>query len=212
MKQQAALIGILSCAALLAGEGEAFTASPSLRQTTISTTSSLNLVPDQGKQLVAAYNARCSSSETSSQSQESAAAAAVAPIQVENDDVDVDGHEHVDESSHWRAIAASKSFLTRVFHKPSGNHPDSFHQQNKQERKHEDVVYYPMVGFRFFEGIDNVFPTTSHVSCAIPTKRQKEEEVYGWFSSQSCKLDLLSEDVCYNPNVSSSSDDASSLP
>jgi len=82
MKQQAALIGILSCAALLAGEGEAFTASPSLRQTIASTTTSLNLVPDQGKQLVAAYNAHCSSSEISSQSQESAAAAAAAPIQV----------------------------------------------------------------------------------------------------------------------------------
>ena len=150
MKQQAALIGILSCAALLVVEGEAFTASPSLRQTTTSTKNSLNLVPNQGKQLVTAYNARCSSSEISSQSQESAAAAY--------------------------------------------------------------VVYYPMVGFRFFEGFDNVFQTTSHVSCAIPTKRQKEEEVYGWFSSQSCKLDLLSEDVCYNPNVSSSSDDASSLP
>lgn len=83
-----------------------------------------------------------------------------------------------------------KSFLTRVFHLPSMKHPD--------QKKENDVVYYPMVGFRFFEGIDSVFPTTSHVSCMMPTKSQKDEEVYGWFSS-SCKLDLFSDDVCKNP-------------
>jgi len=171
MKGQATIFAISCCALQLVNEGEAFAALPSLLQQ--KTASSLNLVPDQGNQLVAAYNANCLLEQ-----QEQASAPAL--IQV---DTNV-------EVPHRGAIAASKSFLTRIFHMPSILHPG--------EKKNEDVVYYPMVGFRFFKGIDNVFPTTWHVSCDIPTKEQKEEEVYGWFSS-SCKLNLFSEDVCRNP-------------
>lgn len=85
------------------------------------------------------------------------------------------------------AISASKNFMARVFNMPAVKHPGK-----------QDVVYYPMIGFRFFEGIDTVFPTSCNASCMMPTRGQQEEEVYGWFSS-SCKLDLFSEDVCLNP-------------
>lgn len=167
MKGPATTFGILYCAMQLAKEGEAFTSSPSLVSQSKMVSSSLNLVPDQANQLVAAYNAATSTSAT----------AVTAPIKLDKD---------VEEQHHKGAIAAAKSFLTRVFHKPSVEHP------------HHDVVYYPMVGFRFFEGIDDVFPTTSHVSCTMPTKAQKEEEVFGWFSP-SCGLDMFSDDVCHNP-------------
>mmetsp|Transcript_3168 Transcript_3168/g.7227 ORF Transcript_3168/g.7227 Transcript_3168/m.7227 type:complete len:180 (+) Transcript_3168:148-687(+) len=171
MKQQATMFAIVCCA-LNTGVSQAFISPSVSAQHRIRT--SLNLVPDQGNQLVAAYNAI--SLEKRSET------AAAAPIQVDR---------NFDESENPRgAIAASKRFLTRIFHKPATEHPG--------EGKNNDVVYYPMVGFRFFEGIDSVFPTTSNVSCDMPTKSQKEEEVFGWFSL-SCKLDLYSEDVCRNP-------------
>ncbi len=158
----------------LAIQTDAFAALPQSK--TVSTCSSsattLNLLPSQGNQLVAAYNAISVEKE----------APETASIKVDKSVADDETNEE-----------NKKNFLTRVFHLPSIKHPG----QNKED----DVVYYPMVGFRFFEGIDSVFPTTSHVSCIMPTKSQKEEVVYGWFSS-SCKLDVFSEDVCRNPMVS----------
>lgn len=163
MMRQSARFAIILCAIKLASQAEAFA---SLPQSKTTSSSSLNLLPSQANQLVAAYNA----------------------ISVEKNVVEA--AIKVDKD------VEKKSFLTRVFHLPSIKHPN---------QKEDDVVYYPMVGFRFFEGIDSVFPTTSHVSCMMPTKSQKEEEVFGWFSS-SCKLDLFSEDVCENP-IGSESDE-----
>ena len=174
MKGQATTIAMMCCVLQLTNDADAFASSPLSQSKTASSSSSLNLVPDQANQLVAAFNANCI---------ENQATAAAVPIQV-------DKHG---------PIASSKSFLTRVFHLPSIKHP------GQKKQKHEDVVYFPMLGFRFFEGIDTVFPTTTHNSCAMPTKSQKEEEVYGWFSS-SCKLDVFSEDVCKNPIVASESE------
>ncbi len=147
----------------LASQAEAFATLPQSKTTS---SSSLNLLPSQANQLVAAYNAISVEKEV-----------VEAAIKVDKD-------------------IEKKSLLTRVFNLPSIKHPS---------QKEDDVAYYPMVGFRFFEGIDSVFPTTSHVSCMLPTKSQKEEEVFGWFSS-SCKLDLFSDDVCQNP-IGSESDE-----
>lgn len=166
MKFQATTLAIAYYALQL--EGEAFTA-PTLSPRA-NTVSSLNLVPEQGGQLVAAYNAICEEKNRDSSK--------AARIQLEKN---VDGNN-------VGAIAASRKFLTRIFHMPSMKHPG----------QKQDLVYYPMVGFRFFEGTSTVFPTTSNVSCTLPTNSQKEEEVYGWFSS-SCKLDLFSDEICHNP-------------
>lgn len=177
--QQAKALALACCAAQLASHSQAFTAPPSLPLSQ-KPQSGLHLLPDQGNQLVAAYNAisiekNDSKEETTTNGVENAT------------NIEVDKNV---EGNHQRgAIAASKSFLARVFHLPSARHPGE---------DVGDVVYYPMVGFRFFEGIDTVFPTTSHVSCVMPTKSQKEEEVFGWFSP-SCQLDLFSEDICQNP-------------
>ena len=164
---------ITAMAMLAATETAAFAPSQASKA---SSTTSLNLVPDQGSQLVAFY-----------------------ANSVEEEKL----HPNikVDKISHNRgAIAAAKESLSKIFHMPSIKHPG--------QKKEDDVVYYPMVGFRFFEGVDTVFPTTSHVPCTLATKAQQEEEVYGWFSS-SCKLDVFSEDVCQNPV--GSEDDADSV-
>ena len=149
------------CAIQLSSQAEAFALLPQSNSAS-TTSSSLNLLPSQGNQLVAHCNAKEVVSE-----------AGAVPIKVDKDMDD-------DDTTH------KKSLLNRIFHLPSIKHPN------------DDVVYYPMVGFRFFKGIESVFPTTSHVSCTMPTKSQKEEKVYGWFSS-SCKLDVFSDDVCQNP-------------
>ena len=160
MMRQAAKFSMVFCALQHASQADAFATLP---QSNTASSTAMNLLPSQGNQLVAAYNA------ISVENTEAA------PIQVEKDVSDT---------------SEKKNFLTRVFQLPPIKHPG----QNKED----DVVYYPMVGFRFFEGIDSVFPTTSHVSCMMPTKSQKEEEVFGWYSS-SCKLDLFSDNVCQNP-------------
>ncbi|VEU36527.1 unnamed protein product [Pseudo-nitzschia multistriata] len=167
--------------ALLLADANAF----GVRHITERPATSLNLLPDQGSQLVAAYNALSESQRTEM---------ARAPISVEKE-VEaraVPGSTEESEKPHrtWGAgtISASKSLLSRIFQGPSVKHP----------LEHKDVCYYPMVGFRFIKGVNAALPTKSTASCAMPTKSQKEEEVYGWYSS-SCKLDLFSEDVCHNP-------------
>lgn len=174
MKGNAKALAFACAAAQLSSyQSEAFAPSPSLPQSQMPQ-SRLNLVPDQANQLVAAYNAIAVEKKRASAEQDTVAAT-----------IKVDKHAEGQRG----AIASSKNFLARVFHLPSVRHPGE---------KEDDVAYYPMVGFRFFEGIDTVFPTTSHVSCMMPTKSQKEEEVFGWFS-RSCQLDLFSEDICQNP-------------
>lgn len=171
-------LAVAFCTLQLASQSEAFTAPPSVPKSPAGS-SKLGLVPDQGNHLVAAYNAACMEHEMTKNEATSVAAAAAAtaaPIRV-------DKHLH-------GPIGASKSFLARVFHLPTVRHP--------KEEKDLDVVYYPMIGFRFFADIDTVFPTTSHNCCVLPTQDQKEEEVFGWFSP-SCDLDFFSEDICSNP-------------
>ena len=177
MKGSTQAFAVALCALQLASQTEAFTAAPSLPGSTATTTtaSQLGLVPDQGNQLVAAYNAICTEQERMKKNGNAAPVASGIKV-----DKAVDGQQS------RGPIGVSKDFLAKVFHLPSVMHPA------------EDVVYYPMVGFRFFEGIDTVLPTTSHNCCVIPTKSQKEEEVFGWFSP-SCQLDLFSEDICQNP-------------
>lgn len=180
MKGQATTLAIVLS---LASQIEAFTAPPRSSTVLPQQHSGLCLVPDQANQLVAAYNANLVETKPNG-----AAAAAAATATASRVKVDLNGG----------AIAASKRYLARVFHMPSVNHPG-----RQKEEQNRDVVYYPMVGFRFFAGIQSVFSTTSHVSCMMPTKNQKEEEVFGWFSS-SCDLDLYSEDICLNPIESDS--------
>lgn len=191
------LFRVLS-AVLLVGNSEAFTTLSSTTQRMSQTSSSsLNLLPDQGNQLVAAYNAFSETQRKESKAAKSKAGAAdtaaAASIGIVKED--------------WKAstIAVSKNILSRIMQGPSVLHPLERGSSNNgnsydNENPNNDVCYYPMVGFRYIAGVDTALPTKSTAACAMPTKSQKEEEVFGWFSS-SCKLDLFSEDVCHNPIV-----------
>jgi len=128
------------------------------------------------------------------------------------------------DNSHRSALAASRSFLARVFRMPSGAHPaeEGLEQEQQQQRerrllphfslsnflhrgeKQEEVLKYPVVGFLFCSETGKsdcaVLPTMSHPSCRIRTCRENEEPLYGWYSP-ACKLDLFAEDVCHKPFV-----------
>lgn len=163
MPRQVSRSVIILSAMLFASSSEAFVVSSRTQRSS----SSLQLLPDQADQLVAAYNAL-----------------------KEDDKKTIQVHKEEDAEQNWGAstIAASKSLLTRVFHLDSVLHP--------LERK-EDVCYYPMVGFRFIEG--QSIPTKPSVCCAMPTKSQREEELYGFFTSPENSLDLFSQEICFNP-------------
>ena len=188
---------ILSCFLFSGEQSDAFQQQQNRRTT--ATRTALQLVPEQGNQLAAAYNAALDHKE---------------PIFEELDEQD--------NTSHWRAISTSKSFLNRLFHKPSApesttqeeentkhskfqlgtflhnlSHPN-LHIRNNNKAKKDEIYLYPIIGFQFVEGCQDALPTLSHVSCRMPTKSQKEEEVVGWYTT-CCKLDLYSDDVCHSP-------------
>jgi hypothetical protein len=184
------------------------------RQTAVA----LNLLPGQGIQLIAAYNAAHPDDEDNDEYDEEGnliVSSGVSPqVAVDKDG----GDEPSSSSSHWRALAASRSFAQRIFHLPSSmikKHPhptleglkDNSQQQSsfpynfipQRQPEKEDFVLYPIVGFQFFKDSDGssfALPTTSHAACHLPTN--KKEDVYGWFTP-ACKLDLYSDDICHAP-------------
>mmetsp|Transcript_33013 Transcript_33013/g.33455 ORF Transcript_33013/g.33455 Transcript_33013/m.33455 type:complete len:235 (+) Transcript_33013:132-836(+) len=173
--------------------------------------SSLEMRPGQGNQLAAAYNAATCDKEQEEEE--------VGMFHRRHEEL----NQEQDHSSHWRALASSKSFLTRVFHKPAVKHPiadvdvdidNQFqsprfqfpftnflrnlnHHKNDNE---EEAIYYPIVGFTFVKGCDNALSMHTQGSIRMPTTSQKKQEVYGWYST-SCKLDLCTDDetMCHNP-------------
>lgn len=219
MKQRAAAFALLSW--MLFGAGHAFC--PETRQIHhASIRSTLSLVPGQGNQLVAAYTA--ASCKGDNQSVESPVPVAKkVGTSPEGPDAAAAGavESHPSSSSsHWRALAGSRSFVARLFHIPSGAikshpHPDAemikpSHQasfphsfmphQPSQPPKEHDSVLYPIVGFRFVttdDGEAMALPTTSNASCSLHLQK-RTEGVVGWYSP-SCKLDLYSEDPCHKP-------------
>lgn len=154
--------------------------SPSLSQTTtITTSTSLQLKTNQGSQLVAAWNA----------------------AHAHDDDEDDENHHHVHQQQSDKKQNAARAFVSRVFSIPSSmirRHP------HPQEEGLEDVVYYPIVGFRFC-------PTDETHSVAVPTTNCNasinlhlevdQEPVYGWYTPEACSLgDIYSEDYCSAPS------------
>ena len=141
------------------------------RSTIGASTLELNLVPGQGNQLVAAYNAAtCKKNEDDDD-------ATPAPVTIQE---------------------SPRTFVKKVFHLPSVRRHPYPKAEGLDNHIESDVVYYPMIGFTFCRNGDRVIalPTKSNVSCRLPIQ---EEEVYGWFSPV-CKLDLYSDDPCRNPN------------
>lgn len=177
------------------------TSSSSATATATATATCLNLVPGQGGQLVAAYNA----ARIKEEAKTAAAADATAIAYEETEDGIV------------VVPAAHRNLIRRAFSLPSSmikRHPhpkeeglestttnEDETKQQQQHHKAEDIVYYPVVGFTFCKNGDRVvaLPTKSNVSCRLSSTHK--EDVYGWFSPV-CKLDLYSEDPCHAPHYS----------
>jgi hypothetical protein len=177
MKQQAASFAALLLLTLCGGGGHAFSPHHQSKQShpvaSSVSKSALSLIPGQGGQLVAAFNVASFKRE-------------VGPVSVDKkksvDDSRASEGPPSSSSSHWRALASSRSFVARLFHIPSGvirshphpdaewvrpstqhhHHPSSTfphnflpqnHRQHRQERA-DTVLYYPVVGFRFVPTVD----------------------------------------------------------
>jgi hypothetical protein len=143
----------------------------------------LNLVPEQGKQLVAAFTAASVKKE-----------AAATTSTIHDDDNKKPGVAFV---------------LSSIFSIPGailGRHPaaalvDVPREQLPRDRRHEDVVLYPVVGFRFVKGAtgmsSNVLPTISKPACQL--LHVPNQELYGWFTP-ACPLDnIYSDTYCNEP-------------
>mmetsp|Transcript_16392 Transcript_16392/g.29398 ORF Transcript_16392/g.29398 Transcript_16392/m.29398 type:complete len:236 (-) Transcript_16392:347-1054(-) len=230
MKQHACCAATLTVVIMmLLEQGLAFC--PQQQQQQQQRSVSLQLLPGQGSQLVAAYNAAMSHQDDDDDNEDDDGSigqyhshkTAMASSPHDHGIVVEQTIEPASSSSHWRALAASKSFVARAFHMPSSaikKHPHPTLEGLKEtpssssssavfpynfiphhQEQHEDVVLYPIVGFRFVPDSKNggksvALPTTFHAACRLPMNRN--EDVYGWFSP-GCKLDLYSEDVCHEP-------------
>lgn len=105
----------------------------------------LHLVPGQGNQLVAAYNA--------------------ATCKNDDDEDDAVATKTMNETP--------RNFVNKVFNLPSvRRHP---HPKAEGVDPESDVVYYPMIGFTFCRNGDRVIalPTKSHVSCRLPNRNEE---------------------------------------
>ena len=172
MKQYSKYAALLALSSLTTTDAFAVGPTPQPRAS-----SALSLIPGQGNQLVAAYNAASCHEKGD---------VATAPVEEETDS----------SASH------SRSFVSRVFSLPAAvisRHPHS-HKETT-----DDVVLYPIVGFQFFHDANGdciPLPTTSHAACRIRRPSQ-EEELVGWFSP-ACNLDMFTEDedACHEPKDS----------
>lgn len=119
-----------------------------LKAATSRTSSTLQLLPHEGSELVAASQNVYTSSKD----------------ERINDDAILQ-HAPV-------PIAKARTFVARVFSLPATLlHP---HEE-------ENVVLYPIVGFRYVKGQSKALPTTSNPSCRLLPRDQVE---YGWFRAQ----------------------------
>lgn len=143
---------------------------------------SLHLVPGQGNQLVAAYTAATCQKEKENN---------------ENgfDDAAI---QLVTEVGEEPSSAAARSIASRIFSLPS-----TLINRKNSKNCQEDIVLYPLVGFKLVHYGEKVIalPTKSHVACRLPVS-EKDEAVYGWYSP-SCSLDLYAEDISEDPSEKS---------
>lgn len=188
----ASALPLLAFSGLLLEPSAAFVSSSTRGQQLVK----LNLVPGQGNQLVAAYNAAtCKKTELEDDENDTDAVPQAAVTITVNDPVGV-------------AQDTPRNFVKRAFSLPSHKkhpHPKAEGLESTSSdspsfpmETSKDVVYFPLVGFTFCRSGDRVIPlpTQSNVSCRLRTNRK--EELYGWFSPV-CKLDLYAEDPCRAP-------------
>lgn len=182
-----ALLALTSCT-------ESFTTTCS----TVRPTTSLNLMPGQGKQLEAAMNAALAKAE-----------AVKELCEVEGECPDLPPSEDKPKPS-------ALKFVKRVFSLPSSiirGHPHPTLEGLEDEEvlesstfdwndsPEDDVVLFPLVGFQFVHDAPNhygVLPSAHACNPSCRLRQDGEEEVVGWFS-KACHLDMFKENYCDDP-------------
>jgi len=170
----ASTFATVSLALSLTNSAEGFAPSAKLPQRSKSN-GCLNLKPEQGCQLAAAFEATLLSSAVPT---------------VSNPNPNPSTKEHKEH------LKAARAFVSRVFSLPASlRHPHPSEILNNPN-KEDDVVFFPIVGFQFVNG--QPLPTKARACCSIhPTSH--DEEVYGWFTP-SCPLqELESQEYCSEP-------------
>jgi hypothetical protein len=162
---------------------------------TASSSSSLQLVPEQGSQLVAAFNAAATAAaDHKKQGGYENVTGGKEEFAELNDFIAGEGTSVI--GSRPAAVAsAARAFVSRVGSILS----DYFWREGEKEG--DDVVLYPIVGFKFVQDEPNHFralPTQSNPSCRIVN--HVEQELYGWYCT-ACGLDsIFSEHYCEQPD------------
>lgn len=96
---------------------------------------------------------------------------------------------HRDEEIKSKALKSARDFVSRIFSLPSN-------MIRREVEGDADVMYYPIVGFRFVQGHSRALPTTGCTAvCHLPPS----QPVFGWFMP-ACELDLYSDNYCRDPN------------
>jgi hypothetical protein len=170
---------------------------------------SLNLVPGQGVQLVAASCNEYVAAEDEEQNQSRT---------VNQDEEETDSVTTPKRLSALAAIGsavhspnnAARTFLGRIFRGKSYQEPDlsewnKFHSTNElieeAAASEGDVVYFPICGFEWIaltiDGVKKyeVLPTEHnlHAACSLSRRRPLKEDVVGWFAPV-CRLGLDGDD------------------
>ena len=140
--------------------------------------SALCLTPSQGIQLEAAYNAGC----------------------VQSDEEDECSYPYPAAQNTRPPLGAARDFVARIFSMPSALlHPKESNNvlaNVKFDILHndqDDVVLYPIVGFRLMPDGENhvrALPTVARSACRLPANQK--EEIYGWFSA-ACPLEAFED-------------------
>eukprot|EP00525_Craspedostauros_australis_P005999 CAMPEP_0198109322 /NCGR_PEP_ID=MMETSP1442-20131203/1344_1 /TAXON_ID= /ORGANISM="Craspedostauros australis, Strain CCMP3328" /LENGTH=189 /DNA_ID=CAMNT_0043764919 /DNA_START=147 /DNA_END=716 /DNA_ORIENTATION=+ len=146
-----------------------------------------NLLPGQGAQLEAAFNAAALKQEQIRESFELDSARTIeAAITASAEAMTADLEPRV---------TSARAFASKLFSLPSARRQDKHNPL-----LHEDVVLYPVVGFQMVWDEQKhlrVLPTTANVACTLPPFN---EELYGWFSP-ACHLNQYQEDICQCPST-----------
>lgn len=160
---------------------------------TEASTTSLNLHPEQGSQLQAAWNAAVAKARSLDESSTEGSM----PVTTK-------------PSATINASNAARSFVSRVFSIPSaliGRHPhpamEGFDDHFPTTGHEEGVLLYPVVGFQFVpdsECHSSVLPKATAPCCRIHDSRN--EDLVGWWSA-GCYLDMFDEDIAHPPKTSS---------
>eukprot|EP00542_Grammatophora_oceanica_P022013 CAMPEP_0194033414 /NCGR_PEP_ID=MMETSP0009_2-20130614/6122_1 /TAXON_ID=210454 /ORGANISM="Grammatophora oceanica, Strain CCMP 410" /LENGTH=171 /DNA_ID=CAMNT_0038674107 /DNA_START=122 /DNA_END=637 /DNA_ORIENTATION=+ len=151
----------------------AFTTSHHRQQ--VRSPSSLFLKPSQGPQLVAAWES------------------STCPHPKHYDDLEKEGEE---EDAHK---SAAREFVARLFSLPAS----LLHPRKEEHHDEEDLVKFPVVGFRYSPGSKQPIATSG--SCRIPLHLHNEE-VFGWYSKACFLQPFDSDSYAKNPNMSKKND------